>query len=751
MAWRCSNAVASLPARSVPVTGGTMSDTHTAGFLTRGHFPRLAFLLLAFVPIVANGIVALMSLEQVRLAYAQAQRAQQAITLLQQIEDLVEESGLDQRTYRLFGEAQYLDAYHKSQAELPPALLQLRELYAEDATTADRLDRLSSLIEQDSAALAASLTSMRLSDGTAGIPPELAEGVARTKRVEAAVDDVANDETNLLNQRLQAIASRNMVTFASVVLGTLGGIALVGVIFTLMRRDLRRTEHLAASRSGALEDSEQRFRRIFDESPIGKALADPDTLRIVQVNPAFSHMIGVAEEQIVGKTLLELAHIDDREVLHEAIRRGAGPNDDIEVRYVTQSRAIVWASVRLVQLSASDGRPAPLLALADNITREKRVEAELRQAQKMEAIGQLTGGIAHDFNNLLGVIIGNVEFLIDNMRDAEQAAMAGEILNSALSGADLTRRLLAFARRQTLQPRRIDLNAYLPSHIAILQRLLGESIAITTTLSDELWPIRADPSQIGDTLLNLVINARDAMPHGGTIVIATANGHLNEGEQGNAVAAGDYVVLSVTDSGTGMSPEVLERAVEPFFTTKGPGVGSGLGLSMIFGFANQSGGHLRIESELGRGTVVSLYLPRAQGAGPYEADDVSNAGMPQGSESILLVDDNVEMRAVARRHLVSLGYRVSEAATASAALEILRDGGGIDLLFTDMVMPGGLTGNQLAAAARHLRPGLKVLFTTGFFRPEPVPEPAQSPAETMIRKPYRRQDLAASVRAALEA
>jgi CheY-like chemotaxis protein len=345
-----------------------------------------------------------------------------------------------------------------------------------------------------------------------------------------------------------------------------------------------------------------------------------------------------------------------------------------------------------------------------------------------------------------------VEFLIDTARNPDQASLAKEILNSALSGADLTRRLLAFARRQTLQPQRIDLNAYLPNHIAIVQRLLGEQITIATTLADQLWPTRADSSQVGDALLNLAINARDAMPYGGTISIATANTHLAPGAPDDEVRPGDYVMLSVSDTGTGMPREVLDRALEPFFTTKAMGTGSGHGLSMIFGFAKQSGGHLRIESEPGLGTTVRLYLPRAQGMEASEAVDVTEVPLPQGNESILVVDDNTEMRSVARRHLLSLGYRVSEARSAPLALEILQDGKTFDLLFTDVVMPDGMTGHQLAAAAQRLRPGLKVLFTSGYFRSEPDSEPAGAAVpDIMIRKPYRRHELAATVRAVLEA
>jgi PAS domain S-box-containing protein len=572
----------------------------------------------------------------------------------------------------------------------------------------------------------------------------------------SVIDDLQENEKKLLDVQLVSVTSHNTLILETVVIGVAGSIVLIGVIFALMRRDLRRSEQLAAATSGALRKSEQLFRRIFDESPIGKVLVEPDGQHIVQASPAFCRMVGYRAEEMVGHNLLDIVHVDDRELLIDAVTRISHSGhsgevlDGTEMRYVNRSGAIAWARIRLSQLSGWDGRE-PLLLLIGDITHEKRVEAELRQAQKMEAIGQLTGGIAHDFNNLLGIIIGNAEFLIDAVHDKDEAGLAKEILNSALSGADLTRRLLAFARRQTLQPRRIDLNGYLPNHVAVVRRLLGESITITTSLADDLWPTRADSSQVGDALLNLAINARDAMPHGGTISIATANARLVAGSPDEEVMAGDYVMLSVMDTGIGMTHEVLERAIEPFFTTKAPSAGSGLGLSMIFGFAKQSGGHLRIDSELGHGTRVRLYLPRAHSAEAIEADAATVATLPNGKELILLVDDDAEMRTVARRHLVSLGYRVGEAGSGPAALEILQGGRAFDLLFTDVVMPDGMTGHQLAAAARQLRPGLKVLFTSGYFR-QPDSEPAGAMAiGAMIRKPYRRQELAATVRAALEA
>jgi CheY-like chemotaxis protein len=303
-----------------------------------------------------------------------------------------------------------------------------------------------------------------------------------------------------------------------------------------------------------------------------------------------------------------------------------------------------------------------------------------------------------------------------------------------------------------LQPRRIDLNAYLPNHVAILRRVLGETIQITPNLAENLWPIRADPSQVGDALLNLAINARDAMQRGGRMSIETMNAHVDEGiaPEDGGIAPGDYIVLAVTDTGVGMAPEVLERVVEPFFTTKDPGTGSGLGLSMIYGFARQSGGYLRIDSRLGQGTTVRLYLPRALGEEADDGDLGDDPSLPRGDESILLVDDNPELRAVGRRHLVSLGYRVTEAESGPAALALLRGQDHYDLLFTDVAMPHGMTGYQLAASARQLLPGIKVVFTTGYTGTGARTEPLRPAPGTTIGKPYRKDELAITMRAALE-
>jgi CheY-like chemotaxis protein len=378
----------------------------------------------------------------------------------------------------------------------------------------------------------------------------------------------------------------------------------------------------------------------------------------------------------------------------------------------------------------------------------------LRQAQKLDAIGQLTGGIAHDFNNLLTVITTTTEMLNDALADRPSlTAMVDMIDRAADRGARLTHRMLAFARRQPLQSYAVDLNETVSGMSMMLSRTLGEHIALSSNLAADAWRVLADPSQIEEALLNLAINARDAMPKGGQLIIETSNVHFSPEDvaQNNELSPGDYVSLIVSDTGQGMSADVAARAIEPFFTTKEVGKGSGLGLSMVYGFVKQSQGHMVIYSELDFGTSIKLFLPRAADAATARSADTApeNAQRARG-ETILIVEDDVDVRAVAVTLLEGLGYKVRAAQDGPSALHALAAHNDIALLFTDLMMPGGMTGVDLVHAARRDRPNLKALLTSGY--PAQVIESrgAAPTGARILAKPYRKRELARAIRAAID-
>ena len=395
-------------------------------------------------------------------------------------------------------------------------------------------------------------------------------------------------------------------------------------------------------------------------------------------------------------------------------------------------------------MPASDGAGERLIGSVRDITSRVRTEQRLREAQRMEAVGQLTGGVAHDFNNLLQVIRGNLELL---QPLAENNPRAAQRLKNALFGAEraaqLTRQLLAFARRQPLEPKVVNLSRLVSDMADLLRRTLGEAIEVETVVAGGLWNTIADPAQVESALLNLSLNARDAMPGGGRLTVEITNATLDDAyaRQVRDVTPGQYVMLAVTDTGEGMSEEVRGKVFEPFFTTKKDGRGTGLGLSMVYGFVKQSSGHIQIYSEVGQGTTVKIYLPRSRPA-EAPAETRPETTIAEGGRTILVVEDEEAVREATLAILEELGYRRLEAADAESALKLVEDGASIDLVFTDVVMPGPLRTRDFAQRLRELRPDLPILFTSGYTDNAIIHQGRLDEGVHLISKPYAKDDLA---------
>ena len=491
--------------------------------------------------------------------------------------------------------------------------------------------------------------------------------------------------------------------------------------------------------------------RIFDTS-LDLILVVDKHGNFLRVSPSSYAILGYAPEEMVGHNGIEFVYPDDLESTRGEMRlaRHGGLSRTFQCRYSHKHGhpvPLAWTGL----WSEPDGQ---YFFIGRDMSERMALEGQLRQSQKMEAVGQLTGGVAHDFNNLLTVIIGMTELLSDAIGDNPLLAPTVRAIDEAASrGAQLTQRMLAFARKQPLQARNINLNEIVTRAGGMLQRTIGEDIHIKLSLDANLWPALADPSQIEDVILNLAVNARDAMPNGGDLLIETANTHLDEQYAAHnlEVMAGDYVSVVVTDSGSGMPPDVVERVFEPFFTTKEVGKGTGLGLSMVYGFVKQSRGHVKVYSEVGHGTSIKLYLPRAEvppaEAGQANARPTANPG---GTESILVVEDSPTVRSMSAGILRALGYQVREAEDGVRALAILKETGEIDLLFTDLIMPNGIDGQELWRQARALRPGLKALFTSGYSEQFLKGRGATEAGVPLLNKPYRTRALAEAVRNVLD-
>lgn len=503
----------------------------------------------------------------------------------------------------------------------------------------------------------------------------------------------------------------------------------------------------------ALRASEERFRQLAENIAEVFWLSDPDRRTMIYVSPAYESIWGRERVEVYADPhqWLESIHPDDRQRVTAALASLSTEGYAETYRIVRPDGSLRWIRDRAFPVTDETGVVYRLAGVADDVTERRALEEQLRQSQRLESVGKLTGGVAHDFNNLLTVILGNAELLTEALAgDPETHELAEMIVNAAQRGADLTQRLLAFARKQALEPQAVDVNELIERLDGLLRRTLGEHVTIDMQCGADLYQALVDPGQLETALLNLAINARDAMGASGRLTIATENCVVEPapGADGMGLPPGHYLRLSVADTGSGIAPEHLDRVFEPFFTTKAAGKGTGLGLAMVYGFIKQTGGDVRLDSVPGRGTRVDLFLPRAEIA-PLAQVAKEHSRVVGGSARILLAEDDELVLRYAKGQLAALGYDVLEARDGPAALDILRNRDDIDLLFTDVVMSGGMSGPELADAATAVRPALKVLYTSGYSDDAVVRHGRLRPGAHLLQKPYRSSELASAIREAL--
>jgi PAS domain S-box-containing protein len=499
--------------------------------------------------------------------------------------------------------------------------------------------------------------------------------------------------------------------------------------------------------------SEVRFHTIFDQAAIGIALVDM-TGCPVETNPALQAMLGYSADELRAMTFADFTHPEDVDTdlaLFGELMAGARDVYQITKRYLRKDGQVVWANMRASLIRDARGAMQFGIGMVEDITERKRIEVQYLQAQKMEAIGRLAGGVAHDFNNLLTVILGNCDLMLADLGpDAPSTYDVIQIRQAADRATALTRQLLAFSRKQVLNPTRLDLNLVVTNVEALLRRLIGEDIALISRLDGELKAVHADLSQIEQVILNLAVNARDAMPTGGTLIIETANVML-DAEFAPVLAnleSGPYCMLAVSDTGVGMDADTQARIFEPFFTTKASGKGTGLGLATVYGIVQQSGGYIWVYSELGHGTTFKIYLPQAAAPANESLADrspVDQVPIPQDTGTILLIEDEPLVRELASRVLTTQGYQVLAAENGADALRISSQTELIDVLLTDVIIPGGTSGPQVAEQVQTQHPNLQVLYMSGYTDAAIAYHAKLELGQALLQKPFTLNELVHAV------
>ena len=509
-----------------------------------------------------------------------------------------------------------------------------------------------------------------------------------------------------------------------------------------------------------MENEATRFGRIVEKSLSEIYTYDAETLHYTQVNQGARTNLGYTLEELQKLRAPDIKPLVDEAGLAKLLQPlRDGTTDEVTFNTLHQRKDGTSYDAEVHVQLMQEETPPVFVTNAKDVTRQKRLEEQLRQAQKMEAVGQITGGIAHDFNNILAIVMGNLEFLQEIIVGNSKA---DECIDGALSGtkrgAALTQKLLGFTRQQDSKTSSVDINKLIRNMAPLVAKSITASVQTDHKFADTLWPVDVDAQDFENAILNLSLNGRDAMPEGGTLSIETKNQTLDEefAAETPGIECGDYVVISVSDTGSGMTEVTQKKALDPFYTTKEQGKGTGLGLSMVYGFIRRSGGHLKIYSELGQGTTIRILLPRStQNEKPTANQRDKNVALPRGSETILIVDDEPALQQLASAHLQKLGYTVYTAGSGAEALDLLKNRNDINLLFSDIIMPGGIDGYQLAAIALDLYPTVKVLLATGFAGKQKLGDETTSEVrklfeEHLLKKPYNKAELACSVRDAFE-
>jgi signal transduction histidine kinase/CheY-like chemotaxis protein len=679
-------------------------------------------------------------------ARANARHSIAVVDAIQDLRSSVEAAETGQRGYLLTGRDEYLAPYRSALGQIAVLQGHLSQLVGTEPAQAKRAEELAQVIQEKLSELAHTVelrTTYGQTAATRVIDTDV--GLQLMNRIMALMGEMQSEESVRLEAGIATVDAADALTRWWSIGGTLFAILLLGVGAWMLRRsfgDLRRAQDEARSLALRLQSS-------FDSLSQGIAVFDADR-RLVHWNGRFSQLLDLPPSlQIHGASYHSLEHhlssgdrppffeTEEQIALAESARSRREP--------VVYERAL---GGRVFEIRRTPMPDSGFVVTCTDLTDRVMAERTLREAQKMQAIGQLTGGVAHDFNNLLTVILGNLEAMQHLLgRDHPVAGRIETAARGAERGASLTRHLLAFARRQPLEPKPLNLRRQFTEMTGLLRRTLGEHIDVRVVETAGLWDVLADPAQVESAVLNLAINARDAMPAGGRLTIETANVVLDENyaRRHAEVTPGDYVMIAVTDTGTGMTTEVIERAFEPFFTTKEAGQGTGLGLSMVFGFAKQSSGHLKIYSELGHGTSVKLYLPRVIGASAHYERAVEPVELPRLSATILVVEDDEAVREVVVLHLRDFGYRVIEAADGPEALQRAQEAGPLDLVLTDVVLPGSMRGRELVQHLSDISPGLKVLFMSGYTENAIVHHGKLDDGVQLLSKPFKRDQLARKV------